>query len=30
MQNEYLKDINPEETNEWLEALDNIIEEQGK
>lgn len=29
MQNEYLKDINPEETNEWLEALDNIIEEGG-
>ena len=29
MQNEYLKDINPEETNEWLEALENIIEEGG-
>ena len=29
MQNEYLKDINPEETNEWLDALENIIEEGG-
>ena len=29
MQNEYLKDINREETNEWLEALENIIEEGG-
>lgn len=29
MLNEYLKDINPEETNEWLEALENIIEEGG-
>ncbi len=29
MENEHLNDINPEETNEWIEALENIIEEGG-
>ncbi len=29
MHNKYENDINPEETNEWLEALENIIEEGG-
>jgi pyruvate dehydrogenase E1 component len=29
MHNIYENDINPEETNEWLEALENIIEEGG-
>ena len=29
MHNTYENDINPEETNEWLEALENIIEEGG-
>ncbi len=30
MQNEHLNDINPEETNEWIDALQNIIDEEGK
>jgi pyruvate dehydrogenase E1 component len=29
MHNKYENDINPEETNEWIEALENIIEEGG-
>lgn len=30
MQNKYKNDINPQETNEWIEALQNVIEEEGQ